>query len=147
MIKSRILRWTGQVARLGENRNACRIVAGKPEGKIQLRRPRRRWEDNIGMDLREIGWSGIDWIDLSQDREQWRALVNTVMNLRVPQNVGKFLSSCATGGFSRWTQLHGVSYIIKSLQYCVATAFGTMLRLMLRVSQRFGKLCTCHLQG
>jgi hypothetical protein len=60
------------------------------------------------MDLRQIGWGGIDWIDLAQDRDQWRAHVNTVMNLRLPKNAGKFLSSCATGGFSR-TQLHGVS--------------------------------------
>jgi hypothetical protein len=70
---------------------------GKPEGKRPLGRTRRRWEDNIRMDLREIGWGGVDWIDLAQDRDQWRALVNTVMNLRVPKNVGKFLSGCATG--------------------------------------------------
>jgi hypothetical protein len=61
------------------------------------------------MDLREIGWGGMDWIDLAEDRYQWRALVNTIKNLRVPQNVGKFMSSCASGGFSRRTQLHGVS--------------------------------------
>jgi hypothetical protein len=61
------------------------------------------------MDLREIGWCGMDWIDLAQDREQWRALVNMVMNLQVPYNVGKFLSSCATGGFSGRAQLHGIS--------------------------------------
>jgi hypothetical protein len=61
------------------------------------------------MDLREIGWGDMDWIDLAQDKEQWRSLVNTVMNLRVPKIVGKFLSSCATGGFSRIPQLHVVS--------------------------------------
>jgi hypothetical protein len=61
------------------------------------------------MDLREIGWGVMDWIDLAQDRDQWRTLVNTVMNLRVPYNFGKFLSGCATGGFSRRSQLHGVS--------------------------------------
>jgi hypothetical protein len=60
------------------------------------------------MNLREIGWGGKDWIDLAQDRDQWRALVNTVMNLRFPKNVGKFLSSCATGGFSRSAELRGV---------------------------------------
>jgi hypothetical protein len=60
------------------------------------------------MDLREIGWGGMDWIDVAQDRDQWSALVNTAMNLRVPVNVGKFLSSCTTGGFSRRPQLHGV---------------------------------------
>jgi hypothetical protein len=69
---------------MGEKRNAYRILGGKPEGERQLGRPRRRWEDNIGMDVREIGWGGMDWIDLAQDRDQWRALVNTVMNLRVP---------------------------------------------------------------
>jgi hypothetical protein len=67
-----------------EKRNAYRILVGKPEGKRPLGRPRRRWEDNIKMDLTEIGWGGMDWIDLAQDRDQWRGLVNTVMNLRVP---------------------------------------------------------------
>jgi hypothetical protein len=62
--------------------------------------------DNIKMNLREIGWDGMDWIDLSQNRNQWRALVNTVMNLRVPENTGKFLSSCTVGSFSRRAQLH-----------------------------------------
>jgi hypothetical protein len=70
-----------------------RILVGKPEGKRPLGRPRRRWVDDIKMHLREIGWDGMDWIDLAQDRDQWRALVNTVMNLRVIQNVGEFLSS------------------------------------------------------
>jgi hypothetical protein len=82
---------------------------GKPEGKRPLGRHKCRWEDNIRMGLRVIGWGGMDWIELAQDRDQQRALVNTVMNLWVPQNIGKFLSSCATGGSSRKTQLHGVS--------------------------------------
>jgi hypothetical protein len=84
MIKSRRMRWAGHVARTGEKRNAYRILVGKPEGKRQLGRPRRRWVDNIKMDLREVGWDGMDWIDLAQDRDRWRALVNAVMNLRVP---------------------------------------------------------------
>jgi hypothetical protein len=63
---------------------AYRILVGKPEGKRPLGRPRRRWVDNIRMDLREIGWDGMNWMDLAQDRDQWRALVNTVMSLRVP---------------------------------------------------------------
>jgi hypothetical protein len=67
-----------------EKRNAYRLLVGKPEGKKSLRRPRCRWVVNIIMDLREIGWGGMDWIDLAQNRDQWRALVNTVMNLRVP---------------------------------------------------------------
>jgi hypothetical protein len=67
-----------------ENRNAYMTLVVKPEGKRPLGRPRRQWVDNIKMDLREIGWDGIDWIDLAKDRDQWRELVNTVMNLRVP---------------------------------------------------------------
>jgi hypothetical protein len=69
----------------GEKRNSYSILVGKPEGKRTLGRPRRRWVDNIRMDLRDIGWDGVDWIDVAQDRDQWRALVNTVMNLRVHQ--------------------------------------------------------------
>jgi hypothetical protein len=64
------------------------------------------WVDNIKMNLREIGWDGGDWIDLTHDRDQWRALVNAVMNLRLPYNTGKFLSSCTIGSFSRRAQLH-----------------------------------------
>jgi hypothetical protein len=69
---------------MGETRNAYRMLVGKPEGKRPLGRPRRRWVDNITIDLRETGWDGTNWIDLAQGRDQWRALVNTVMNLRVP---------------------------------------------------------------
>jgi hypothetical protein len=68
---------------MGEKRNGYRILVGKPEGKRPLGRPRRRWVDNIKMDLIAIGWEGVDWIDLAQDRDQWRALVNTVLNVRV----------------------------------------------------------------
>jgi hypothetical protein len=71
-------------AEIGVHRNAYRILVGKPEGRRPLGRLKRRWVDNIKMDLREIGWYGIDWIDLAQDMDQWRVLVNTVMNLRVP---------------------------------------------------------------
>jgi hypothetical protein len=69
---------------MGEAKNAYRILVGKPEGKRPLGRSKRRWVDNIKMDLGEIGWDGRDWIELARDRDQWRALVNTVMNLRVP---------------------------------------------------------------
>jgi hypothetical protein len=75
--------WAGHVARRGEERNVYRVLTGKPEGKRPLVRPRRRWEDGIRMDLREIDWGSVDWIQLAQDRDRWRALVNKVMNLRV----------------------------------------------------------------
>jgi hypothetical protein len=74
----------GHAARKRENRNAESILVGMLEGKRPLGRPRRRWMDNIKMDIREMGWDGMDWIDLAQDRDQWMALVNTVINLRVP---------------------------------------------------------------
>jgi hypothetical protein len=82
-MKSRRMRWAGHVARIGEKTNAYRILMGNPEGKRPLRRQRSRWANNIKMDLREIRWDGMDWIDVAQDRDRWRALVNTVMNLRV----------------------------------------------------------------
>jgi hypothetical protein len=83
MIKSRRMRLAEHVARIEVKRDAHNILAGKPDGKRPLGRPRRRWVDNIKIDLREIGWHGMDWIDLAQDRDQWRALVITEMNLRV----------------------------------------------------------------
>jgi hypothetical protein len=83
MIKSRRMGWAGHVARTGEKRNVYRVILGKPEGKRSLGRLIRRWGDNIKMDLRKIGWDNIAWIDMVQDRDQWRALVNTVMNFRV----------------------------------------------------------------
>jgi hypothetical protein len=84
IIKSRRMRWEGHTARMAEKRNACRLLVGKPKGKSPLGRPRRRWVDNIKMDLLEIGWGGVEWIGPAQDRDKWRALVNVVMNLRVP---------------------------------------------------------------
>ena len=83
MVKSRRMRWAGHVARMGEGRGVYRFLVGKPEGKRPMGRPRRRWEDNIKMDLQEVG-RGADWMELTQDRDRWRALVNTVMNLRFP---------------------------------------------------------------
>ena len=83
MVKSRRMRWAGHVARMGEERGVHGVLVGKPEGKRLLGRPRRRWEDNIKMDLQEVGVGGGDWMELAQDRDRWRALVNTVMNLRV----------------------------------------------------------------
>jgi len=83
VVKSKRTRKAGHVARMGERRGMHRVLAGKPEGKRPLGRPRRRWEDNIKMGLREMGGGG-DWMELAQDRDRWRALVNTMMNFRVP---------------------------------------------------------------
>jgi hypothetical protein len=84
VIKSMRMRWVGHVAFMGEGRDVYSVLVGRPESKRPLRRSRRRWEDNIKMDLREIGINGANWIQLAQDRVQWRACVNTVMNLQVP---------------------------------------------------------------
>jgi len=84
VVKSRRIRWVGHVARMGEGRSVYRVLVGKPEGKRPVGRPRRRWEDNIEMDLREFGCGNMDWIEVAQDRDRWRALVNAVMNLWVP---------------------------------------------------------------
>ena len=83
-LKTRRLRWAGHVARMEVSRNAYRVLVGKPEGKRPLGRPRRRWEDNIKMDLREVGCDPGEWIDLAEDRDQWRGYVRGVINLRVP---------------------------------------------------------------
>jgi len=84
VIKSRRMRWTGHMARTGKERGVYRVLVGKPERKRPLGRPRRRWVDNIRMDLQEMGYVYMDWIGLAQDRDRWRTLVSAVMNLRVP---------------------------------------------------------------
>ena len=84
VIKSIRMRLAGHVARIGEGRGVYRVLVGKPEGKNPLARPRRRWEGNIKMDLQEVGCGGMDWIELAEERDRWRSLVNAVMNLRVP---------------------------------------------------------------
>jgi len=84
------------VTRMGQGRGVYRVLVGKPEGKRPLGKPRRRWEDSIKMDLQEVGGGFRDWMKLTQDRDRWRALVSTVMNLRVPKNAGNFLASCRT---------------------------------------------------
>jgi hypothetical protein len=83
VIKSRIMRWVGHVARMGESRGVYRVLVGKPEGKRPLGRPRHKWEDNIKMNLQEVGCGDTDWIDVAQDRGRWRAFVNVVMQLWV----------------------------------------------------------------
>jgi len=84
VIKSRRMRWAGHVARMGEERAVYRVLVGKAEGRRPLGRPRRRWADNIRMDLQVVGWVYRDWTGLAQDRDSWRTLVSAVMNLRVP---------------------------------------------------------------
>ena len=84
VIKWRRMRWAGHVARMGEEREVYRLLVGKLEGRRPLGRPRRRWVDNVRMDLQEVGFGYMDWIVLAQDRDSWRTLVSAVMNLRVP---------------------------------------------------------------
>jgi hypothetical protein len=95
-----------------ENENTCNLLEGKPP----VGTPRRRCVDNIKMDLGEIGCGGVDWIDLAQVADHWRALVKTVMNLRVPQSVGNFLSGCITGGLSISAQFHSLQINRGSVQ-------------------------------
>jgi hypothetical protein len=83
IIKARRMGWAGHVTRIGEKKNACRLLVGKPEGRRSLGRTRRRWLDNIRMYLVEVEWGNVDWIGLAQNRHRWRALVNSVLNLRV----------------------------------------------------------------
>jgi hypothetical protein len=84
IMKVKRMRWEGHVPRMGEKRSAYRLLVGKSEGRRPLGRSRRRWLDNIKMHLVEVGWGDVDWIGLPQDRDRWRALVNSVLNLRVP---------------------------------------------------------------
>jgi hypothetical protein len=84
IIKSRRMRWVGYVAQMGDNKNGCRLLVAKPEGNRPLGRPRRRWVDNIRINLGKVGWGDVAWIGLAQDRKRWRDLVNSVLNLQVP---------------------------------------------------------------
>jgi len=84
VVKSRRMRWAGHVARMEGDRGVHRVLVGKPEGKRPLERPKRRWEDNIKMDIQEVGGGRGDWVELAQDRDRWRALVGKVRDFRVP---------------------------------------------------------------
>ena len=103
------MRWAGHVARMEEGRGVYKVLVGKPEGKRPLGRPRHRWEDNIKMDVQEVGRVCGDWMELAQDRDRWRALVSTVMNFRVRKMRGISRLAAKPVSFSRRTLLHGVS--------------------------------------
>jgi hypothetical protein len=94
---------------MGERRGVYRVLVGKTEGKRQLVRPRHKWEDTIKMDIQEVGWGVMDWIDLAQDRDSWWAFVNAVIDLQVSKNAGNFLTSGEPVSFSRRILLDGVS--------------------------------------
>jgi hypothetical protein len=98
---------------MGEKRNAYRLLVGRPEGERRLGRPRRRWVDNIKMDLGKIDWSDVDWIGLALDKDRLWALLNTVIGLRVPYNSREFFCSRVTGFFSRRDQLRGVKQLYR----------------------------------
>jgi hypothetical protein len=105
---SREMRWSGHVARMGEKRNAYRLLVGKPEGKRPLGRPRRKWVDNIRMGHGEVGWGAVNLIGLAQDRNSWRDLVNSLINFRIPYIAGKLWSGLTTGVLSSSAQLHNL---------------------------------------
>jgi hypothetical protein len=107
IIKERMMRWDGHVARMGVKRNVYRLLVAKPQGRRPLGRPRRRWLDNIRMDLVEVGWGDVHWIGLAQERDRWRALMNSVLNLPVPQIAGKLLSVQTTRDLSSSAQQLG----------------------------------------
>ena len=112
VIKSRRMRWAGHVAHMDEEKGVYRVLVGRSEGRKPLGRPRHRWVDNIRMDLREVGCGYMDWIGLAQDRDRWRTVVSSVMNLRVPRNAGNLLTSCKPVSFSRRTLHPGVSKLL-----------------------------------
>ena len=104
----------------GEEERCMQGFGGEPEGKTPLGRPRRRWEGNIMIDLKEVGYGGMDWIKLAQDRDRWRALVNAVMKLRVPQNAGNCFSNWGIISLWRGAVLHGVGFpVIQYGRTCV----------------------------
>ncbi|KAJ4446005.1 hypothetical protein ANN_12691 [Periplaneta americana] len=104
-IKSRRLRWAGHVARMGESRTAYSVLVGRPEGKIPLGRPRRRWEDNIKMDLMEVGYYDREWINLAQDRDQWRAYVRATMNVKTSDNAGEMSPGSSTESYPAFARI------------------------------------------
>ena len=133
VIKSR-MGWAGHVARMGEERGVFKVLVGKQEGNRPLGRPRRRWVDNIRMDLLEVGSGYMDWIGLAQDRDRWRTLVSAVLNLRVPWNAGNFLTSwkpvsCSGRNLHHAVSKHGVSTLLRyEIRRHLNLLFGRSLR-------------------
>ena len=121
VVKSRRMRWAEDVTRMGKGRGVHRVLVWKPEGKRSLGRPTRRWEDNIKMDLQEVGGGCGDWMELAQDRDRWRALVGTVRNLRVPKMWGISWLAAEPVSFSRRTLLHEVR--LSSLPFRLKSVF------------------------
>jgi hypothetical protein len=115
VIKSRRMRWARNVTRMAEGRGLYRVLVAKPEGKRTLGRPRHRWEDNIKIYCKKVRCGCMDWIELAQDRERWRALLTAVMNIRVLQNAGNFLTSWKPGSVSR-TLIHEISNKVMVIQ-------------------------------
>jgi hypothetical protein len=115
---------------MGKAWNACKILVEKPDGNRPLGRTTRRWVDKVKLDLRQTGRGVMDWIGLAQDRDQWRALVNTVMNLRVPQIAGKFLSSFTSDVLSRRDQLRAVKQTPSNIESNGDPIYSTKLNSM-----------------
>jgi hypothetical protein len=128
IIKSRRMRWAGRVARMGEKRNAYRLLVGKPEEKRPLGRPRRRWVDNIKIGLLELSWGGVDWIGLAQDRDKWRALVNAVMNLWVTLNAGRGQPDGNLRPYSRFSRPVSLLFLSSSSSIVLTRLSGPRYR-------------------
>jgi hypothetical protein len=146
LIKSKRIRWTGHVARMGEKGDALRLLLGKPERRRPLGRPRHRWLDNIWMDLVQLGWSDVDWIGLAQDKDRWRALVNSVLNLRVPYNAGKLSSVQTTRDISSSAELHRVSQLVSSYIYLyiyIPLYLLGSVRCVFYQKRCYGSVCGC----
>ena len=144
VLKSRRMRWAGRLALMGEGRVVHSVLVGKPEGKRPLGRPRRRWEVNIKMDLQEVGGGCGDWMELAQDRDRWRALVSTVVNLRVPKMRGIVYLAAEPISFSRRALLHGLycrQYFLSLMQnsFWILQFLKQSCSLLCK-----SKLCNCH---
>ena len=116
VIKSRKLRWAGHVARMEEGRSAFKILTGNPVGKKLLGRPRRRWKENIKMDLKEIGINAENWVDSAQDRDYWRALVNAALNFRVAYTM-ELVSNSACSSFTEVRPLSRLKLSLRTVAY------------------------------